>query len=111
MGGKGGPSVKQMMEMQRTLQNEAFNMQQAAILQQEEREATRREKERKEELERRRLAELEKASKMREEEKREGAVLAEAEKLTGEAETSLIDLNLDSPQIEQPDYAPIEELE
>lgn len=111
MGKSSGPSAQEMMDMQRTLQNEAFAMQNAATLAKEDRDASRREKERVEELDRRRKAELEKASKMAEEEKREGIILTEAEKgETGVTGSSLVDLNLDSPQIEQPDYAPREEI-
>ena len=104
MGGKGssGPSPQEMMEMQRTLQREAFDMQQQASLQQEDRAARRREEER--------VAELEKAGKMAEEEQREGMIMAEAEGMTsGEGGFNLT--NLDAPQIESPDYAPRTELE
>jgi len=113
MGGKGGnsgPSQTEMMEMQRTLQRESFEMQQDATFQQEERASARREEERKAELERRREAELEKAEKMAEEEKREGIIMSEASSGTKDEE-SYANLNLDSPQIEAPDYAPEEELE
>lgn len=112
MGGKGssGPSPQEMMEMQRTLQREAFDMQQQAALQQEDRAARRREEERVAELERRRQAELEKAGKMAEEEQREGMIMAEAEGMAaGEGGFNLT--NLDAPQIESPDYAPRTELE
>ena len=115
MGGKGGssgPSASEMMNMQRTLQNEAFQQQEQAALRQEERAAARREQERLEELDRRREAELEKAQKMAEEEQREGMIMAEAEgQEGGDDSDAFANLNLDSPQIEQPDYAPREELE
>ncbi len=112
MGGKGssGPSPQQMMEMQRTLQREAFDMQQQAALQQEERAARRREEERTAELERRRLAEVEKTQQMAEEEKREGMIMAEAEGMTAQ-DTTFANINLAAPQIESPDYAPRTELE
>ena len=115
MGGKGGssgPSAAEMMQMQRTLQNEAFAQQEQAALRQEERAAARREQERADELARRRDAELEKAAKMAEEEQREGMIVAEAEGAAeGEDSDAFANLNLDSPQIEQPDYAPRQELE
>ncbi len=112
MGGKGssGPSASEMMQMQRTLQQEAFAAQEQASLRQEERAARRREEEREAELQRRRDAELEKAQKMAEEEKREGMIMAEAEAGSTDDDT-LSSLNLDSPQIEAPDYAPDQELE
>jgi hypothetical protein len=112
MGGKGssGPSPEQTMEMQRTLQREAFEMQQQAALQQEERAARRREEERAAELERRRLAELEKSQKMAEEEKREGMIMAEAEGIEA-SDGAFANINLAAPQIESPDYAPRTELE
>ena len=115
MGGKGGgssgPSASEMMEMQRTLQQEAFAMQQEAAIEQEERAAQRRADEAAAELERRRLAEVEKAQKMAEEEIREGKLMAEASSGIAAEDNELGNLNLDSPQIESPDYAPEEELE
>ena len=112
MGGKGssGPSAQEMMQMQRQLQQEAFAMQQQASLEQEERAAARREAERVAELERRREAELEKARLAEAEEKRESIIMAEAEGSESDMDKYGI-LNLDSPQIEQPDYAPRTELE
>jgi len=110
MGKKSGPSPAQVMEMQRTLQREAFDMQQQAALQQEERAARRREEERVAELERRRLAEVEKSQQMAEEEKREGMIMAEAEGMTAK-DTTFANINLAAPQIESPDYAPRTELE
>lgn len=115
MGGKGGssgPSASEMMNMQRTLQQESFEQQEQAALRAEERSAARREQEKQAELERRRDAELEKAAKMAEEEAREGQIMAEAEGLSASDDSeSFANLNLDSPQIEQPDYAPRQELE
>jgi hypothetical protein len=84
-------------------------MQQQATLDAEARDAVRREDERKAELERRRLAEVEKAKKAMEEELREDQIFAESDKPKTNTD-SIVNLNLDSPQIEAPDYAPREEL-
>jgi hypothetical protein len=113
MGGKDtGPSAAEMMQMQRTLQNEAFAMQEAAALRQEERAAQRRAEERQAELDRRRDAELERTKVLEAEELREQQIMVEAEAGRAEDEgTTMSGLNLDVPQIEQPDYAPRTELE
>ena len=113
MGGKGnsGPSAAEMMAMQRQLQQEAFAMQQQASLEQEERAAARRESERVAELNRRREAELERARLEAAEEKREDIIMAEAEGMSASDMEKYGNVNLDSPQIEQPDYAPRTELE
>ena len=109
-GGGGGPSMAEAMEMQRTLMREQMALSEKAAVEQEERMAQRRAEEEAAELERRRLAEVEKADKMAEEEMREGLLMAEAD--AGEADSDTFgELNLDSPQIESPDYAPQEELE
>jgi len=110
MGKSAGPSYSQVMAGQRQLQQEAFAMQQQAALEQEDRQARRREEERVAELERRRKAELEKAKYMSEQEQREGMVMAEAEGMQ-QKDNAFGNINLASPQIEQPDYAPRSELE
>lgn len=110
-GGAAGPSQEEVMQMQRQLQQESFQQQEQAALRAEERAAARRESERVAELERRRLAEVEKAQKMAEEEQREGQIMAEAQGAQSDGNEPLANLNLDSPQIEQPDYAPRQELQ
>lgn len=110
--GGGGPSQAEVLAGQRQLQQESFAMQEQAALRAEERAAERREQERLEELERRRTAELERAEAMRAEELREQGILAEAEAgQSQENESTIANLNLDAPQIEQPDYAERTELE
>lgn len=108
--GDSGPSAGEMMSMQRRLQREAFDMQQQATLEAEERDSARREEDRLAELERRRQGEVEKATLAAEEEQRETLLMGEAEAMTDIEETGALDnLNMEGVQIERPDYEDLDE--
>ena len=113
--GKGGggnqPSFEETMAAQKELMYESHDLQQQAALEAEERAATRRAEEAAAELERRRVAEVEKAQKIAEEEMREGQLMAEASSGIAAEDNEFGNLNLDSPQIESQDYAQEEEVE
>ena len=89
---KGGDGMSQaeMMQMQRTMQKESFEMQQEATLEAEERDKVRREEERLAALERRRLGEVDKAKKAAEEEQRETLLMGEAESMSEMEETGTL---------------------
>mgnify|MGYP006407172909 CR=1 FL=1 len=105
----GMPSQQEVEASQIKIMQEQMGMQLSMQLEAEERAAGRRAAEKASELERRRVAELERAEQIRAEEMREQTIMGEAAVEGAAAEYG--DLNLDVPLIEQPDYAEPTELE